>query len=171
MIKRICLLLFLCNGLLAQQPQPVLSDRERIQQLLKERNERFDIYTKSLENKSGIFGGKTKKDLQQSQLILVEIVRLDNDMISVLNRQIDFKSFEKTEMNYQSLQEQEEGTRLRKQLDYSQQELLKMRQQASDLKTSIRTKNRVVFLALTTAVLSLAIPLIFRKSRVKKSPG
>jgi hypothetical protein len=137
--------------------------------LLKERKERFDIYTKSLENKSGIFGGKTKKDLKQSQLILVEIVRLDNEMISVLNRQIDFKSFEKTEMNYQSLQEQEERRQLRNQLDYSQQELQKVRRKVNDLKTALRIKNIVVFLALIIAFLSLTIPSIFKKNRDKKA--
>jgi hypothetical protein len=75
------------------------SDKAMLQALLQERKDRFEKYTNSLGEKTGIFGGKTKKDLQSSQKILVEIVRLDNQLISILNRQLDDKEFQKNRNN------------------------------------------------------------------------
>ena len=76
------------------------ADRQELQNLLAERKEKFDAYASSLEKRSGIFGGKTKNDIQRSIEVLTEIVRTDNRIISTLNRVSDFKTFEKVNMNY-----------------------------------------------------------------------
>jgi hypothetical protein len=80
-------------------------EKEKLKQLINERKEKFDTYFSSIEKRSGIFGNKTKKDLLQSNKVLVEIVKTDNNIISVLNRALDFKSFEKTNFNYDKLEQ------------------------------------------------------------------
>lgn len=79
------------------------SDHEQMLQILKERKEKFSAYTQSLDDATGIFGLKSKKDLKNSQKYLVEIVRLDNKLIAVLNRRVDFKGFETINLNYKQL--------------------------------------------------------------------
>ena len=75
-------------------------EKKKLYDLLEQRKQRFNSYSSSIEKRSGIFGNKTKKDIQQSNEILREIVRTDNDIINVLNRAVDFKTYEKVNLNY-----------------------------------------------------------------------
>jgi hypothetical protein len=74
--------------------------RIELSELLKERQKLFDEYSASLERKSGIFGNKTKGDLRESQDKLHEIVAADNKIMSVLNRTVDFRNYEKVNLKY-----------------------------------------------------------------------
>lgn len=74
--------------------------RTELKELLRYRREKFDAYSQSLEQRSGIFGNKTKKDIRESNTVLINIVRTDNHIIQVLNRVLDFRTFEKVNMNY-----------------------------------------------------------------------
>lgn len=71
------------------------TQRKKINQLLDERSSRFGQYESSLGKRSGIFGLKTKKDMQFSNDILRQIVLTDNDIFSELKILLDFKDFEK----------------------------------------------------------------------------
>jgi uncharacterized protein (DUF3084 family) len=81
--------------------------RNKINNLLAERSARFGQYDKSLKQRSGIFGLKTKKDMQASNDILTQIVLTDNDIFSELKILLDYKDFEKQEI--QSRAETVEG--------------------------------------------------------------
>ena len=81
-------------------------DRELMLQILNERKEKFSTYTQSLDDATGIFGNKTKGDLKNSQKILVEIVKLDNKLIQLLNQKIDFKGFEKINSEYDNFKKE-----------------------------------------------------------------
>lgn len=74
--------------------------RTELKDLLKLRKEKFEAYSLSLEQRSGIFGNKTKGDIKQSNRVLIDIVRSDNHIIQVLNRVLDFRTYEKVNMNY-----------------------------------------------------------------------
>jgi len=93
------------------------ADRGELQNLLKERKEKFDTYTTSLEKRNGIFGGKSKADIKQSNEVLIEIVRTDNKIISTLNRVADFRTFEKVNMNYDLIKCSEQLSNLRNAVD------------------------------------------------------
>ena len=86
---------FLSN---AQQMQ--MQDRMELQHLLAERAKNFSAYTSSIQKRSGIFGNKTKSDIQKSNEVLLAIVTLDNDIMDALNRALSYKTFEKTTDNY-----------------------------------------------------------------------
>jgi hypothetical protein len=87
----------------AALPQDRTADREELHKLLEERQKKFDAYSTSLRKRSGFFGGKTKADMQRSNAVLKDIIETDNRMISVLNRVVDFKVYEKVTMNYDLL--------------------------------------------------------------------
>jgi hypothetical protein len=108
------------------QTQPDILEKVRLKELIDQRKEKFSDYFESIEKKSGIFGNKTKKDLTRSNDVLRDIVRTDNEIISVLNRALDYKSFEKTGFNYEKLEQDQRVADLERAADtlYKQQQLL-----------------------------------------------
>jgi hypothetical protein len=68
--------------------------------LLKQRSDLFNEYTKSLSQRSGLFGNRTKNDLRDSQQKLVEIVTADNKIMNTLKRSLEYRNFEKLNLTY-----------------------------------------------------------------------
>lgn len=97
------LLVSVTGALPQEKTQNRTADREELHKLLQERKKKFDSYSESLKKRSGIFGGKTKTDMQRSNNVLIDIIESDNKIISVLNRVVDFKTYEKVNMNYDLL--------------------------------------------------------------------
>ena len=93
------------------------ADRAELQKLLEERKKKFDSYSESLKKRSGFFGGKSKADIQRSNEVLRDIIETDNRMISVLNRVVDFKTYEKVNMNYDLLSCNERVENLQRAVD------------------------------------------------------
>lgn len=77
-------------------------DKKLIRSLLKERKDRFAQYTDHLDDKSGIFGTQTKKDLRQLNEVLKDIVRTDNNIIMELDRLLDQRKFESFRSDYET---------------------------------------------------------------------
>ncbi len=71
---------------------------KKISRLLSERKAKFDQYQSSLSHKSGIFGSKTKKDVQQSVDILTDIVETDNIILRETKTLLGYKDLEKTQV-------------------------------------------------------------------------
>lgn len=68
--------------------------REKINQLLKERTSKFGDLEKSYRAKTGIFGLKRKKDMQASIDILQEIVQNDNRILQETKALLNFKDIQ-----------------------------------------------------------------------------
>jgi hypothetical protein len=81
--------------LLAKQETESDKSKERLTILLKERTAKFDKYSVSITQRSGIFGNQTKKDLRQVNEILMDITQTDNVIFKELKRLLDYKDFEK----------------------------------------------------------------------------
>lgn len=91
------------------QPQTIHADsldyelqRQKVNHLLDQRAARFGHFDESLKKRTGIFGLKTKKDMQASLDILHEIVLTDNEifretrhLLSYKDQMLNFKEFEK----------------------------------------------------------------------------
>lgn len=69
--------------------------RQKVNDLLQQRSARFGQYEESLMQRTGIFGLKTRKDMQASIDILKEIVLTDNHIFRETKQLVDFKDFEK----------------------------------------------------------------------------
>jgi hypothetical protein len=79
-----------------QDPSAYQAQRKKINQLLADRSSKFGQYDESLAKRTGIFGLKTKKDMQSSIDILTEIVKTDNNIFIELKTLLDYKDLEKT---------------------------------------------------------------------------
>lgn len=94
---------FLTGATFAQSDSSAyVTQRNKINQLLDERSNRFDQYDNSLKKRTGIFGLKTKRDMQFSNDILTQIVLTDNNIFSELKILLDYKDFEKKEVETQA---------------------------------------------------------------------
>lgn len=80
--------------------QVQMQERLNLQNLLAERAKNFSEYTSSIQKRSGIFGNKTRRDIEKSNEVLIDIVTLDNSIMDALNRALSYKTFEKTTDNY-----------------------------------------------------------------------
>src|SRR6185436_7073698 len=77
--------------------QDSIGNIEELQKLLKERKDRFEAYATSADQRSGIFGNKTKKDLEKSREILFQIVKTDNNILTELDRAISHRGMAKAD--------------------------------------------------------------------------
>src|SRR6476660_9984475 len=78
------------------------TQRNKINQLLENRSMKFSQYDNSLTKRTGIFGLKTKRDMQVSNDILTQIVLTDNEIFSELKILLDYKDFEKKEVEHRA---------------------------------------------------------------------
>jgi len=74
------------------------NQRQKVNKLLTERSQRFGQFNESLQKRTGIFGLKTKKDMQSSIDILKQIVLTDNDIFQETKALLDYKDFEKSQI-------------------------------------------------------------------------
>src|SRR3546814_13602919 len=93
----------------AMAVQPSTSDtsgyeaqRQKVNQLLQQRSARFGQFDESLKKRTGIFGLKTKKDMQASIDILKQIVLTDNEVFRETKMLLDYKEFEKWQISHKA---------------------------------------------------------------------
>jgi len=91
-----------CLAIAQQDTSAYQVQRKKVNQLLANRSAKFGQYDQSLIKRTGIFGLKTKKDMQKSIDILTEIVKTDNNIFSELKILMDYKDFEKSQAQGQS---------------------------------------------------------------------
>lgn len=78
------------------------TQRQKVNTLLQRRSARFGQFDESLKMRTGIFGLKTKKDMQASIDILKQIVLTDNDIFRETKMLLDYKDFEKSQIAQQA---------------------------------------------------------------------
>src|ERR1700743_1047993 len=76
--------------------------RNKINDMLQVRSQKFSQYTQSLDMHTGIFGLQTKKDIKRSNEILIEIVQTDDDIFKELKILLDYKTFQQTQVSSKS---------------------------------------------------------------------
>ncbi|HEX5003169.1 MAG TPA: hypothetical protein VFW78_11800 [Bacteroidia bacterium] len=75
-------------------------EKAALQKLVTEREQKFGEYSRAAASKTGFFGNKTKNDLRKQVAVLTEIIKTDNRIISLLKNFLDYRTFQRTEMNY-----------------------------------------------------------------------
>ncbi len=78
------------------------AQRQKVNELLQQRSARFGQFDESLKKRTGIFGLKTKKDMQASIDILKQIVLTDNGIFRETKMLLDYKDFEKSQIAQQA---------------------------------------------------------------------
>ncbi|WP_423146118.1 hypothetical protein [Rubrolithibacter danxiaensis] len=163
---RIFILLFLFSSFYltagAQNNSAYELQRKKVNGLLEARSSKFGQYDESLTMHTGIFGLKTKKDMQRSIDILRDIVQTDNAVFKELKILLDYKDLEKKEVQTKA---EETGSRISKYM----QTITKLQAQNDKLQKEViemENKNTSPTLYIVTiAVLVIAVVfLIIRKN-------
>ena len=162
-MKKNILILFACFYFFTSFGQQDILEKKKLFDLLEQRKQRFNSYSSSIEKRSGIFGNKTKKDIQQSNEILREIVKTDNDIISVLNRAVDFKNYEKVNLNYNVNENSQQVENLIKATDTLEQQIAFLKNENNSLKDD--SKWSLVKIITLLIVLLLMLPFLKRKRK------
>jgi len=77
-----------------QDTAPYAAQRAKINALLAERSTRFGQYDESLNQRTGIFGWQTKRDIKNSNEILRQVVITDNNIFKELKVLMDYKDLQ-----------------------------------------------------------------------------
>lgn len=97
-MKKYCYLLaILCIGFQTfarQDTTAYAAQRVKVNTLLEERSSKFGQYDESLNQRTGIFGWQTKKDIKNSNEILRQVVLTDNNIFKELKVLMDYKDLQ-----------------------------------------------------------------------------
>jgi hypothetical protein len=126
------ILLIFCLSAKAQNADSLKYQVQRlkINNMLNARSQKFGEYVSSLDRRTGIFGLKTKKDMQYSINILTDIIQTDNQILKETKLLLSFKTFEQQNLQYKT--EEVETKSLGFMRSYN-----KMESQNSQLKSSL----------------------------------
>ena len=97
MKKYFYLLAILCIGFQTFAQQDTIAyaaQRVKVNTLLEERSSKFGQYDESLNQRTGIFGWQTKKDIKNSNEILRQVVLTDNNIFKELKVLMDYKDLQ-----------------------------------------------------------------------------
>jgi len=141
--------------------------RNKINQLLGERSADFSQYYNSLTKRTGIFGLKTKRDMQTSNDILTQIVLTDNNIFSELKVLLDYKDFEKKEVQHRA--ETVEGR-----IDRFQTTITRLQQENDKLKAENEKQTAYgnkLWIYLLSTIFALALTVIYaiKSKKLRKS--
>ncbi len=170
-----CLFGMLLPGPAAVAAQSSTSDtsgyeaqRQKVNELLQQRSARFGKFDESLKKRTGIFGLKTKKDMQASIDILKQIVLTDNDIFRETKILLDYKDFEKSQI---ALRANEFDGRINgyiKTISKLQREQERLTAEINALeKSNQRNQGLVVLFAL--AAVSAGVMLFLRRQKLTKT--
>lgn len=157
-------LLIINMSILGYAQRSTITERIELQRLLEERKMKFDTFIVSLEKRSGIFGNKTKKDIQRSNDVLKEIVVTDNNIIRVLNRAVDFKNYEKTSITYDYAKQEDQLANLLHAADILSKQVETLQAENASLKIKSRKLQLLVFLFAVVTIWTMV--LLRRKNKI-----
>lgn len=142
--------------------------RQRVNELLNQRSARFGQFDESLKKRTGIFGLKTKKDMQASIDILKQIVFTDNDIFRETKLLLDYKDFEKSQVEQQASEFDGRINGYIKTISKLQQEQERLRQQVDVLhKTNQFYVGILTVLGLS--IMGLIVYLLWRRQKLTKA--
>ncbi|MCZ4222705.1 hypothetical protein [Pedobacter rhodius] len=157
-------ILFLSFQTFAQQDTiAYAAQRVKVNSLLTERSAKFGQYDESLNQRTGIFGWQTKKDIKNSNEILRQVVLTDNNIFKEL----------KVLMDYKDLQNQQKvavADNSQERLEGYMRTIKKLQDQNEELKSDLSKKNNggLSFYIITFLLLVMAGGFYFFNKKLKK---
>lgn len=145
------ILLLNLQAIAQQDTAAYAAQRAKVNSLLVERSNKFGQYDESLNQRTGIFGWQTKRDIKNSNEILRQVVLTDNNIFKEL----------KVLMDYKDLQNQQKvavADNSQERMERYMQTIKKLQDQNEQLKEDLEKKNKgglstyiIVFLILVMA--------------------
>lgn len=141
--------------------------RKKINQMLDARSQKFGQYTESLSSRTGIFGLKTKKDMQKSINILTEIIQTDNAILKETKTLLDYKTFQQEQVQTKSQESESRNLAYMRTINKLETETEKLKSEFTEsLKDKIFYQN--ITLVLGIVLLAIAV-FTFRKISLNRS--
>ena len=157
-------ILFISFQTFAQQDTAsYAAQRVKVNSLLAERSSRFGQYDESLNQRTGIFGWQTKKDIKNSNEILRQVVLTDNNIFKELKVLMDYKDLENQKKVAAADNSQER-------IENYMQTIKKLQDQNEELKTELAKKNNggLSFFIIAFLLLVMAGGFYFFNKKLKK---
>ncbi|MEC3878428.1 hypothetical protein [Parapedobacter sp. 10938] len=144
------------------------AQRQKVNELLQQRSARFGQFDESLKKRTGIFGLKTKKDMQASIDILKRIVLTDNDIFRETKMLLDYKDFEKSQIAEQANEFDGRINGYIKTISKLQREQERLSAEVDRLeKSNLRNQGLLVLFALVAV--GLGVFLFIRRQKLTKA--
>lgn len=140
--------------------------RKKINTMLDARTAKFGQFTESLNKKTGIFGFKTKKDMQKSMDILKQIIETDNSILKETKTLVDFKTYQQDKVASESKESENRNLAYMRTINKLQTQTETITKALQKQKQSKKFYQLVSF-ALALAIISFAL-FVFRKIPAKK---
>lgn len=159
---------FISNALFAFQNPDSLAyqlQKNKINEMLSVRSDKFGQYDQSLNSRTGIFGLKTKKDMQKSINILRDIIYADNAILKETKTLIDYKNYQQERVENTSQESEVRSLGYMRTFNKIQTENVNMTAQLIDYKKD-KKFYQIVSFALILSILSFAL-FAFRKISLK----
>lgn len=141
--------------------------RNKINSMLDARLSKFGQFTESLNQKTGIFGFKTKKDMQKSMDILKQIIETDNSILKETKTLLDFKTYQQEKVASASKESESRNIGYMRTINKLQTQNEVLTNDLQELKHGKKFYQLVSF-ALALAIISFAL-FVFRKISSKKT--
>lgn len=140
--------------------------RKKINSMLAQRTLKFGRYDESLKMHTGIFGLQTKKDIRNSNDILMDIVATDDTIYSQLKILLDYHAFQEKQLQTHSKDAEQSNVGYMTTIN-------KLRQQIDQLKADAEAqqqshgqiKNLLVIVVIVLLVTILCLVIFKRRSR------
>ncbi|MFB2119514.1 hypothetical protein [Parapedobacter sp. 2B3] len=161
-----------CPAAVGQSVTPDTSgyeaQRQKVNDLLQQRSARFGQFDESLKKRTGIFGLKTKKDMQASIDILKQIVLTDNDIFRETKMLLDYKDFEKSQVVQQANEFDGRINGYIKTISKLQQSQERLAGEVDKLEKTNQRNQGLLVLA-TLALAGMGIFLVVRRQKLTKA--
>lgn len=174
-MRKIALPLLFCLittiGAFAQSP--VNSDsvayqrqRQKINNMLTARKQKFGQYEQSLGQHTGIFGFQTKDDIRRSAGILMDIAKTDDAIFKELKILLEYRDFQQRQIQSHSKEAETTAAGYMRVITHLQQQNARLKQQVKSTEDHYNTKQNIFVAALVLMSASILL-LMFKKNRVK----
>jgi hypothetical protein len=139
--------------------------KNKINDMLNERSLKFGEYDQSLSNKTGIFGLKTKKDMQKSIDILTDIILTDNSILKETKTLLDYQTYQKEQVSNQGKEFENRNLDFMNTINKLQTQNEKLELEISEFKKGKKFYQLVTY-ALGLSLIGIAL-FVFRKISLK----
>jgi hypothetical protein len=137
------------------------AQREKINNMLAVRSQKFGQYDQSLAQHTGIFGLQTKKDIRRSNDILMDIVKTDNDIYKQLKILLDYRSFQQSQVQDKAAQTENNSLGFMYTINHLRDQIDKLKKQADEnARQQEKTSRNFIIIVF---ILVFAILLLLRK--------
>lgn len=133
------------------------AQRQKINDMLDARRDKFGQYSESLNQHSGIFGFQSKKDIRHSADILMEIAQTDEEIFKQTKILLDYRAFQQTQAQTQTAETQTTNLAYMSTINKLRSELERVKTEAANTEKSQDKHMNVLYIIIGLMLISIII--------------